>query len=55
MDVASKYLNWESVLTYRRKTILSGSEDENDIITEPVGEDEIVTDTNTQTPHFFYM
>jgi hypothetical protein len=55
MDVASKYLNWESVLTYRRKTILSGSDDENDIVTEPVGEDEIVTDTNTQTPHSFYM
>jgi hypothetical protein len=55
MDVSSKYLDQESVLAFRRKTILSGSQDENDVITEPVGEDEIVTDTNTQTPHFFYM
>ena len=42
-------------MAYRQKTDLSGTDDENDIVLEPVSEDEIVTDTNTQPPHYFYM
>ncbi|KAK2416528.1 hypothetical protein QL285_038917 [Trifolium repens] len=55
MDDSSKYQTLESVLAFRRKTILFGTNVESDVVTEPVGEDEVVTDVNIQLPHFFYM
>jgi hypothetical protein len=55
MDVPSKYLTLESVAKYWRLNMLSGTEDEGDVITEPVGEDEFVTRVNAQLPRFFYM
>jgi hypothetical protein len=55
MDVSSKYLTQESVQVFRHSTILSGSRVENDVITEPVVASEVVTNSNVQPPHFFYM
>jgi hypothetical protein len=55
MEVSSKYLTLESVARFRGLYALSGSGDEADVITEPVGEVEYVTHVNSQPPHYFYM
>jgi hypothetical protein len=55
MEALSKYTSVESVYEFRGDVALSDSGREEDVITEPVGDLELVTTVNTQIPHYFYM
>ncbi|MCI19832.1 hypothetical protein A2U01_0040992, partial [Trifolium medium] len=55
MEVSSKFTTAESVESFRKAVMLSGSGDESDVVTEPVSESEFVTTVNTAEPHYFYM
>ncbi|MCI45312.1 hypothetical protein A2U01_0066551, partial [Trifolium medium] len=54
MEVSSRFTTPEFVTAFRKAVKLSGSQDENHIIIEPVNEGEFVTTVNSIEPHFFY-
>ncbi|MCI39561.1 hypothetical protein A2U01_0060793, partial [Trifolium medium] len=55
MDITSKYISDETVSSFRGLIGVSSSGVENQVISEPVGEDELVTTVNSNPPHYFYM
>jgi hypothetical protein len=55
MEALSKYTSVESVQNFRGDVALSDSGREEDVITDPVGDQELVTTVSTQGPHYFYM
>ncbi|KAK2368548.1 hypothetical protein QL285_081735 [Trifolium repens] len=55
MEITSKYTTEESIQDFRNDVMLSGSGREGDVVIDPVGNRELVTGVNTQTPHYFYM
>jgi hypothetical protein len=55
LETFSKYTSAESVQGFRDDMMLSDSGREEDVVTEPVCNNELVTRVNTQTPHYFYM
>jgi hypothetical protein len=55
METFSKYTSVELVQKLRDDVSLSGSGREEDVVIDPVGDGELVTGVNTQTPNCFYM
>jgi hypothetical protein len=55
MEVSSTYQSEESIKDFRKLFDVSGDFDEENVILEPVGEDEYVTFVHTTEPVFFYM
>jgi hypothetical protein len=55
MEVSSTYQSEESLTKFRKLYDVSGDFDEENVILEPVGEDEYVTSVHTNEPAFFYM
>ncbi|PNX66926.1 hypothetical protein L195_g063282, partial [Trifolium pratense] len=55
MDVPSKYTNDAMVRSFRKAVKLSDSQLEEQIISEPVREDEFATTVNTTQPDYFYI
>jgi hypothetical protein len=54
-ETFSKYTSVESVQEFRNDVVLSDSGRDEDAVTNPVGDQELVTEVNTQTLHYFYM
>jgi hypothetical protein len=54
MEIFSTYTSVESVQEFRNDVTLSDSGREDDVVTDPVGDNELVTGVNTQPPHYFY-
>jgi hypothetical protein len=55
MEIFSTYTSVESVHEFRNDVMLSDSSREEDVVCDPVGDNELVTGVNTQPPHYFYM
>jgi hypothetical protein len=55
MEALSKYTSMASIHEFRGDVVLSNSGREEDVITEPVGDQELVTTVSTQGPHYIYM
>jgi hypothetical protein len=55
METLSKYTSVESVQDFRDDVAMSDSGREEDVIIDPVGDQELVTTVSTQEPHYFYM
>ncbi|MCI00895.1 hypothetical protein A2U01_0021919, partial [Trifolium medium] len=55
MEVSSKFTSSEIVTCFREAVKLSGSNNEDHIVTEPVRLDEFVTEVKSEEPHHFYM
>ncbi|MCI49769.1 hypothetical protein A2U01_0071013, partial [Trifolium medium] len=51
MEISSRFTTPEFVTTLRKAVKFSSSKDEGHIVTEPVGEDEFVTNVNSVEPH----
>ncbi|MCI56223.1 hypothetical protein A2U01_0077474, partial [Trifolium medium] len=55
METRSKFTTADSVHCFREVNKLYSGDDEDQIIVDPVGEEELVTTVNGETPHYFYM
>ncbi|GAU32940.1 hypothetical protein TSUD_153570 [Trifolium subterraneum] len=55
MDSVLKYNSAGMIRCFREIVKLYSRENEEEIVVDPVGEDELVTTVNTVEPHYFYM
>ncbi|MCH86035.1 hypothetical protein A2U01_0006889, partial [Trifolium medium] len=55
METLTKFTTLENIRCFREVIKLYSGEDESQVVVDPVGEGELITNTNSNKPHYFYM